>query len=80
MRDKPKEFWISAIQNLGVKYETETVQNNNIELIKSKQLDHEYRMKQLDIELRKSEIEMRKFEMEHQYRMKQLECGCVKNK
>ena len=40
--------------------------------------EHEYRMKQLDVELKKQEnkkmeLEHKKFELEHQYRMKQLE-------
>ena len=42
------------------------VPNNEME--KSRQ-DHEYRMKQLDVELRKFKIQL-----DHEYRMKQLEC------
>ena len=42
------------------------VPNNEME--KSRQ-DHEYRMKQLDVELRKFKIQL-----DHEYRMKQLVC------
>jgi hypothetical protein len=75
--DKPAEFWIAAIKKL----EDNNTNNNNSESEKlkekSKEQEHEYKMKELDIELKKQEIqlELRKIELEHEYRMKQLECA-----
>ena len=55
------------MQKLNINYVSSSNEQNN-ELEKSRQ-DHEYRMKELDIELRKFKIQL-----DHEYRMKQLEC------
>ena len=52
-----------------------TEQNTNYESEKCKDqdLDHEYRMKQLDVKKQEIQLELKKIELDHQYRMKQLE-------
>ena len=67
--DKQINFWISAIQKLNINYVSSSNEQNN-ELEKSRQ-DHEYRMKELDIELELKKLEI---QLNHEYRMKQLEC------
>ena len=67
--DKPINFWITAMQKLNINYVSSSNEQNN-ELEKSRQ-DHEYRMKELDIELELKKLEI---QLNHEYRMKQLEC------